>query len=94
MTYTEYKTNFIRKHSKSDWRVETSAMDENGKYYKLYIFDDGAQMTEVNEPFYEEVEVEFEARGIKFKKTETVKLFRTECWNTDDSHSYFFYEKF
>ena len=90
MTNLEYKREFIRKHDKVDWNVTTSPIDENGKYVKTYTFEDGAQLIEVNEPYYENVE--FEVHGIKF--TETVKLFRTECWNTDDPKSVYWYEKF
>ena len=90
MTNSEYKKAFIRKHSKADWKVETSLMNEYGEYTKTYIFTDGAQLTEVNGPYYEKVE--FEVRGVKFEQT--VKLFRTECWNTDDAKSVFWYEKF
>lgn len=90
MTNLEYKKAFIKKHGKGDWHVDTSSMNEYGNYVKTYIFEDGAQLTEVNGPHYETVE--FEVRGVKF--TETVKLFKTECWNTDDAKSYFWYEKF
>lgn len=94
MTHAEYKAAFIKKHGKHDWHTETSSIDENGKYIKWYLFDDGAQITEVNEPYYEEVELTGEAHGIKFSTKQTVKFFRTECWNTDDSRSVFFYEKY
>lgn len=90
MTLNEYKKNFIKKHSKADWKVDTSSMDQHGTYTKTYSFSDGAQMIEVNGPCYEEVE--FEVKGVKFKQT--VKLFRTEIWNTDDPKSVYFYEKF
>ena len=88
MTNHEYKMNFLKKHG--DWKVETSPMNEYGNYVKTYICEDGAQLTEVNGPHYETVT--FEVRGVKF--TESVKLFKTECWNTDDVKSVFWYEKF
>ena len=94
MTNNEYKLAFIRKHDKGDWHVDTSPMDEYGRYVKTYVFSDGAQLTEVNEPHYETALVEYEVRGVKFSETKTVKLFRTECWNTDDAKSVVWYEKF
>ena len=94
MTNLEYKNAFIQKHSKSDWRVETSPMDNDGKYVKTYIFEDGAQLVEVNRPVYETVEIETEVKGVKVVLKETVKLFETECWNTDNAKSVKWYEKF
>ena len=93
MTNHEYKQGFITRHGRGDWRVYTSPLEDD-RYVKTYVFADGAQLTEVNGPCYEKVDVEFEVRGVKFKKTETVKLFRTECWNTDDATSVFWYEKY
>ena len=92
-TYAEYKMDFIKKHRRADWTVETSGMDEYGKYYKTYNFTDGAQLFEVNRPVYEEVEAEVEVKGVKVVIKDTVKLFETEAWNTDDSRSVKFYEK-
>lgn len=93
MTSLEYKRNFIKKHQKADWKVETSPMDEYDRYFKIYIFSDGAQLTEVNEPVWEEVEIEYEVRGVKFAEKKSVKLFRTEIWTTE-SASVYFYEKY
>lgn len=94
MTNIEYKNAFIKKHgSKGDWRVDTSPMYEDGKYVKVYIFDDGAQLIEINRPVDEVVDVEVEVKGIKITTKLTVRLMESECWNTDDSESVFFYEK-
>lgn len=93
MTFYDYKHLVIKTHNKVDWRVETSPMDEYGKYVKTYIFADGFQMIEVNEPAYETVELDYEVKGVKFHEKKTVKLFRTEVWTTE-SPSEIFYEKF
>jgi len=93
MTYIEYKHAFIKKHSKADWTVHTSPMDEYGQYTKVYVFTDGAQLIEVNRPVWETAEAEVEVKGIKVKLREDVKLFETEAWNTDDATSVKFYER-
>lgn len=93
MTNLDYKRAFIQKHHKSDWHVNTSDMDEYGRYIKTYLFDDGAQLIEVNRPVNETVDVEVEVKGVKVTTKLTVRLMESECWNTDDSKSVFFYEK-
>lgn len=93
MSNLEYKRAFIEKHKKADWKVITDPMDEYGRYLKIYIFDDGATLYELNGPYEEEVEVETEVKGIKVKIRQTVKLMRTECWNSDDAKSVYFYER-
>lgn len=94
MTELEYKKNFIAKHADSDWKVSTSPMDQYDGYTKVYLFEDGAQMHEVISVAYETVHIEYEVRGIKFAEDKEVKLLRTEMWNSDDSRSVFFYEKY
>ena len=42
---------------------------------------------------YEEVEVEVEVKGVKVTLKDTVKLFETEAWNSDNANSVKFYEK-
>ena len=93
MTALTYKSALIKSHNDADWKVETSPMDEYGKYVKTYSFSDGFQLIEVNEPTYETVELHYEVRGVKFSEHKTVKLFRTEIWTTESS-SEVFYEKF
>lgn len=93
MTALTYKSAWIKAHNRADWKVETSPIDEYGRYVKTYIFSDGFQLTEVNEPAWEEVEIDYEVRGVKFHETKSVKLFRTEIWTTE-SASEIFYEKF
>lgn len=93
MSALTYKNLWIKAHSKADWKVDTSPMDQYGRYVKTYTFDDGFQLTEVNEPAWEEVEIDYEVRGVKFHETKSVKLFRTEIWTTESS-SEIFYEKF
>lgn len=93
MNELQYKSLLIKSHNKADWKVETSPMDEYGRYVKTYIFSDGFQIIEVNEPAYEEVELDYEVRGVKFHEKKSVKLFRTEIWTTESS-SEIFYEKY
>lgn len=93
MTEIEYKKAFIKKHNKADWKVETSGMDEYGGYIKTWIFTDGAQMTEVNRPVWETVEVEVSTKCGPVKITEDIKMLETELWNTDDAKSVKFYER-
>ena len=90
--YEEKKIAFLHRHN--DWKTETSPMDEYGRYHKTYICTDGAVFTEVNEPYYEEAAAEVEVKGVKITIRQTVKLFRTEGWSTDNSISMICYEKF
>ena len=88
-TYNEEKKVFFKKHH-NDFRCDTSSMDEYGRYWKTYSFEDGAQWCEAMSPTYETAEVE-----IKFVKVKVeVKMLRTEFWNTDDASSKFYFEKF
>lgn len=93
MTFLDYKHNFIMKHSNANWYVDTSPMDEYGKYVKTYIFDDGAIMVEVNRPVWRTAEAEVEVEGIKVKISQDIQLFETEAWTTDNPNSVKFYEK-
>lgn len=94
MTLINYINAFVMKHGrKGDWSVITSPMQQDGTYIKNYIFDDGAQLTEVNRPVYETVKVEVEVKGIKVPTEVQVKLLETECWNTDNANSVKFYER-
>ena len=93
MTALTYKSLWIKAHNKADWKVDTSSMDEYGRYVKTYTFTDGFQLIEVNEPSYEKVAIDYEVRGVKFHEVKEVKLFRTEIWTTE-SASEIFYEKF
>lgn len=93
--YNEAKTAFISKHSKkSDWRVETSPMDQYGVYYKTYIFENGAIWYERMAPVWRKAEAEVEVEGIKIKIEKDVKLLETEFWNSDNATSRKYYEKF
>ena len=88
MKYYEYKMDFMNRHKYNTVEVHTSQMNEDGKYIKQYVMKDGAILTEVNRPYYEEVVVE--VKGIK--QIVTVELFQTEAWNSDEPNSKFFYE--
>lgn len=90
--YENRKIAFLHRHD--DWKVETSPMDEYGRYHKTYICTDGAVWTEVNEPEYATASAEVEVKGVKVKIEQQVKLFRTEGWSTDDATSIYCYEKF
>lgn len=90
--YYDYKRDFLRRHD-NDFRVETSSMNEYGEYQKEYICADGAIMYEVNRPEWIDIEISGERYGIEIKKTESVKVFRTEVWNSDNPNSEIFRER-
>ena len=85
--YEAKKIEFLREAD--DWKVETSQMDEYGKYVKTYICDNGNVLTEVNRPVYETVEIE--VKGVKCKAQ--VKLFESEMFSNKWG-SVFTYDKF
>lgn len=92
VTYKEYmedKQKFFKKHG-YNFSEDTSPMDQFGMYYKTYTFEDGAH-------WYERMNPEWvkETFTIKLAPVEVeVKMFRTEYWNTDNSISRFYYERF
>lgn len=91
VTYKEYmgmQRTFFEKHN-YDFRIETSPMDEYGRYVKIYNFEDGAQWFEQMSPEYVKETVK-----IKLAQAEVeVKMLRTEFWSTESSSNYY-YEKF
>lgn len=86
--YEQERKAFFEKHD-YDYRVETSQMDEYGRYYKTYMFEDGAVWYEAMSPTFEKVEVEVQL----VKVTVEVKMLRTEYWSTETKSKYY-YEKF
>lgn len=88
-TYNEEKKAFFKKHH-NDFRCDTSSMDEYGRYWKTYTFEDGAQWCEAMSPEYVSQEVEIKMCKVNVE----VKMLRTEFWNTDDASSRYYYEKF
>lgn len=95
VNYEEYgnaKHDFIKKHGKGEWHVDTSSMDEYGRYHKEYIFSDGAIWYEIMGPEYFKQEIEVAHTMVKVEVE--VKMFRTEFWNSDNAQSKFYYEKF
>lgn len=86
--YEQEKRAFFEKH-KYDYRVETSQMDEYGRYQKTYMFEDGATWYELMSPTTEHVEVEVRLVSV----TVEVKMLRTEYWSTETKSKYY-YEKF
>lgn len=86
--YNEDKNNFFKKHN-NDFKCETSPMDEYGRYWKTYVFEDGAVWYEAMSPEFVSYEVEVKL----VKITEQVKMLRTEYWSSEFG-SKFYYEKF
>ena len=88
-TYEYEKKNFFEKHN-YDFHCETSSMDEYGRYHKEYIFEDGSIWYEVMGPVFvsQEVTVKECTMNVEFK------MFQTEFWNSENSNSKFYYEKF
>lgn len=87
--YNNSKEAFFKKHN-NDFKCSTSPLCENGKYHKEYVFEDGAVWYEVIGVEYVKTSVE-----VKFVQVEVeVRLYKTEFWNTDDSKSKYYYEKF
>lgn len=92
VTYSDYsaeKKSFFQKH-KHDFRTETSAMDQYGRYHKTYIFSDGAIWYETMSPEYVTVDVAVKLVIVPVE----IKMFRTEFWSTDNASSKYYYEKF
>lgn len=88
-TYTEEKKNFMEAHD-YDYKVETSPMDVDGTYRKTYMFEDGAIWYEVMRPTFEEAEVEIR----KVRCQVVIKMLETEYFNSDNSKSSYYYERF
>lgn len=91
--YRKDKDAFFKKH-RNDFYCETSPMDAYGKYYKTYIFEDGAVWYETMFPEYVKQEVEIEVKFVKVKTELEVKMFVTEYYNTDNADSKKYYERF
>lgn len=86
--YNEEKRKFFEKH-KNDFKCNTSSMDEYGRYWKDYIFSDGAV-------WYEAMCSEYVRETVEVKKvnvTVEVKMLRTEFWSSECGSKYY-YEKF
>lgn len=90
--YEKIKVAFLKKHKLDS--VETSPMDEYGRYHKTYLCEDGQSWIEVNEPIYEKAIAETEIHGVKIKLEQDIKFFRSEGWSTLDANSIYGYEKF
>lgn len=92
MTEHEYKMSFFRKHG-NDWHVETSSLygDRGDHYMKTYICADGAQMTEVNGPEWRDADVT--VSGVKVG-TESVRVWVTELWTTDNAASVYYVSRY
>ena len=86
--YVNDRKRFFEKHD-YNYRLDTSQMNEYGRYSKTYSFADGAQWFEVMSPEYVEHEIEVKLVNVTVK----VKLFKTEYWSTESGSKYC-YEKF
>lgn len=85
--YSEYekiKSAFFKKH-KGLMKVNTSSL-QNGAYHKEYIASDGGVFFEVNS-------VEYVETVINLAKI-SVKMFKTEFFNTDNSKSFLCYQSY
>ena len=71
--YSGEKDQFFRSH-KNDFRIETSMMDEYGRYHKDYLFEDGAIWHEDMSPVFESATVEI--KMVKVSVEVTVKNHR------------------
>ena len=84
VTFKEFyskQADFLSKH---DCRMQQEG-DVNC-YYKYWMSEDGAMMTEINRVVTEEIEVE--VKGVKCKVK--VKLFETECYSTEFGSMYLY----
>lgn len=85
--YEKLKIKFLHKHK--DWEVDTSPMDSDGIYDKIYKCADGANWIEVRRPVKTVQEIEYR----KAKCRVSVDLLEIEGWSTDNSKSIFCYEQ-
>ena len=94
--YSKVKKAFFDKYSKYDWRVETSGLDEYGRYHKEYIFENGKIWYEVMTPVTRTAVgyLKVEHTEITIKVEQEVKLLQTEYWNSDNADSYYYYERY
>ena len=88
-TYTEEKKKFMEDHD-YDYKVETSQMAADGTYHKIYMFEDGAEWTEVMRPTLETAEVEIR----KVRCQVEIKMLETEYFHTGNGKSSYYYERF
>lgn len=85
--YNESKAAFIRKHCGTRGFKEYGKVDGE-RIIKTMCFEDEACWHEITEPVYEDWVVE--ARGLKIHNT--IKLYRTEIWDSENSISRYLYE--
>ena len=85
--YWEDKKNFFKKHEDTDCRqVETSPMEENGLYFKIYSFSDGAMWCERMElkKYHKCVEIN------KTTVTVAIDLQEVKYWSTEAPSKYYY----
>lgn len=87
-TYDNEKTNFFKKHD-NDFKVDTSSMDEYGRYWKTYTFEDGANWYEAMSPIEETSKIIIHECEVEVK----VKFLRVEFWSSEFGSKYY-YEQF
>lgn len=83
--YNEEKQKFFKKH-KNDFNCETSPMDGYGRYWKTYVFADGAQWCEAMTPVIDTIET----IHLECKVKVDVKFLRTEFWSTESGSKYYY----
>ena len=90
MTMREYldsKAAFIRKHyGERGFREVGDVVNETIR--KSYLFEDGAVWSEITEPIHEEMAGVMHGLPV----TATVKMYRTEVWDSENSKSRYLYE--
>lgn len=94
VNYNEYNSDkkaFFTKHN-HDFTTDTSSMDEYGRYWKTYVFADGAQWLEAMTPVEETVETKAVVHGVELVFKNDVKFMRIEFWSTESGSKYY-YEK-
>ncbi|MBO7612618.1 MAG: hypothetical protein J6S81_02205 [Treponema sp.] len=87
-TYEQDKQKFFEAHN-YDYSLSTSGMDEYDTYHKTYCFEDGATWYETSRPVIETLTSK--AHGFEIKTN--VKFMVTEYWNSKESGTKSYYEK-
>ena len=85
--YTKERLEFIN-NQESEWEIYTSPQ-VNNIWHKEIVFDNGAVWYERYEK--KRVPVEAEARGVKV--TVEIPMLEIEFWNSKNSESKYYYEK-
>lgn len=90
--FYKMKSEYLKKHGGLE-KVDTSTMDEYGRYHKEYFAADGSMLYEVNGPVWMDVEFTADVHGVTIRKVEKCKFFQTEAWTSTDARSEYYIEK-